>query len=98
MRAKTGLWLFCGLSLFACSGMSLNDGHYVLDPPNTNLRGKTPKDDLSEDHCNPVKQSDGSLKYMCVVFFYPDYDKLLNKIAKLEIDLNACQQQVQKLQ
>jgi hypothetical protein len=78
--------------------MSLNDGHYVLDPPNKNLRGKTPNDDLPENHCDPVKQPDGSIKYMCVVFFYPDYDKILNKIAKLEVDLKACQQQLARTQ
>lgn len=83
--------IVCGL-LLGCSSYALVDNHFILDPPAHNLRGKTPKDDLAESACDPVKKDDGSVKYPCVVHFMPDYAKLLKEIDRLQTQLKACQQ------
>lgn len=93
MRSKRGLLICFGVLLFSCSGIAL-DGHYVLDPLSTGkeLRGKTSNDDLPLHACDPVKKADGTLDYTCIAFFYQDYQKLLDEVARLQTELKTCQQ------
>lgn len=80
------------LSLLACSSFALNDPHWIMDPPNKNLRGAAPADDRPESVCDPVKQSDGTLQYQCVAHTFANYQAILVRIAQLEEELKACQQ------
>jgi hypothetical protein len=89
---KRSALIAASVLLFSCTTPALVDPHFVLDPPNDSLRGKTPNDDRPLSDCNPLKKPDGSIEYRCVVHFFPEYDALLNKIAKLQSDLKACQQ------
>lgn len=89
------IWLilvnFCLLSC-AGLGMAYQDHYYYLDPPNHNLRGKTPKDDLAESRCDPQRLQDGKLSYQCVVHLEADYRALVTEVDRLETELTACQQ------
>lgn len=85
------------LGLVACSTSGFVDqGVYVLDPINSNLRGHA--EDGSQDRhlsdCDPEPNPSPSphLAYRCVTHFNADYQILLNKIADLETQLVACQQ------
>lgn len=78
-------------AMAACSHYALTDPHSVLDPPNHTLRGRTAADDRPESDCDPIKKPDGTLEYQCVVHKFPDYNSLLDKIDRLEVELKACQ-------
>lgn len=79
------------LLLFSCSTLA-TDGHYILDPPNHNLRGHTSNEDEDESICNPVHKPDGSLEYQCVVFKFGDYSVLLKENERLKTELKSCQE------
>lgn len=76
----------------ACTSLAITDPHWVMDPPNHNLRGATPKEDRDESVCDPIKQSDGSLQYQCIAHTFAEYAALLKQIDTLEAQLKACQQ------
>lgn len=87
---KRALSVIASLLLLSCAHAS-PDGHFVLDPPNHNLRGQTAKDDLPESKCDPEKDGAGNLVYKCVTFFYSDYKAQLDKIDQLQTELKNCQ-------
>lgn len=79
-------------SLASCSGLAYQDKYYQLDNVSGHeLRGDQPVHDRPLSACDPTQASTGGKAYKCVVHFYPDYQKLLDKITELQNQLTACQ-------
>lgn len=82
-------WAFIGLVglLVACSALTLNDPHTILDPPNHTLRGKTPKDDRPESDCDPVKQyaCDPKLDSHCDLAVIPPCDPVSDTLCTMTL-------------
>lgn len=86
------IWVILVLGALTACAHAFTDPHWVLDPPNHNLRGATAAQDRPESDCDPVKQADGTLQYQCVAHTFAAYDALLKQVAQLEDELKACQQ------
>lgn len=86
--------------LAACTSLGFKDTVYVLDAPNSNLRGHAVdgSDDKPLASCDPSPVPSSSpapgenLSYPCIVHYISDYKALLNEVARLQTELSACQQ------
>lgn len=92
MMKREWVLLAMVMALAACAHGDIVDPHWVLDPPNHTLRGKTPNDDRPESDCDPIKKPDGTLQYQCVAHTFSNYQALLIQIVQLQDELKACQQ------
>lgn len=92
---KYGYLIVVAGLLAACTSLAFKDTVYVLDSPNSNMRGHNPdgSDDKPLASCDPspLPSPNTGLHYPCVVHYIPDYRALLDEVDRLQKALIACQ-------